>query len=113
MFLGLSIVFLTLGVFLDYNVIVMSLYFVILLLEFVYLLNVSKRMYLDSKLIGVGIIILTAFETILISKGNQPELAVLATPFLFFTMIQLAISDNLSEFNIDHKDIKSNKNPIN
>ena len=106
-FLALSLVFLTLGVFINYedDMKVIPIYFMILFFEFLWLLSVYWRMFNDSTLIGSIILILVSAETILLFKNKYNELALLATPFLFFSLIQMALSDNLFKYNIDHNDL--------
>ena len=106
-FFALSLTFLTVGVFIDYktDIRVIPIYFMILFFEFVWLLSIYSRMFTDSELIGSIILILTSAEIILLLKKDYKELAILATPFLFFALLQMALSDTLYKNNIDHIDL--------
>jgi len=105
--LGISLALLTFGVFIDYkiDIKVIPIYFMILFFEFVWLLSIYWRMFNDATLISSVIIVLVSAETILFLKRDYKELAWLSTPFLFFSLIQFALSDNLFNCNIDHTDL--------
>jgi hypothetical protein len=105
--LGLSLTFLTLGVFINIkeNIPTIPLYFMIIFFEFIWLITFYLRMYSISTLITTTIFILTGFEIMYIKNSKNPELVWLISPFLFFSLIQLAITDDISKYNIGYDDI--------
>lgn len=105
--LALSFTFLTIGVFINFkdNVATIPLYFLIFFFEFIWLLSFLNRMYSTAIIISSIIFILSGFEIVLMVNGNSPELCWLASPFLFFSLIQLAITDDISKYNVGHEDM--------
>ena len=63
------------------------------------------RMYSTSIIISSIIFLLTSLEIVLMISGKSPELCWLASPFLFYSLIQLAITDDIYKHNISHDDI--------
>lgn len=105
--LALTLTFLTVGVFINYeeNISTLPLYFLIMFFEFVWLLSIYGRMYTTSIGIGSIIFILTSFEMVFMVSSKSPELCWLASPFLLYSLIQLAITDDLYKNNVSHDDI--------
>lgn len=114
--LALSLTLLTFGVFTDFknNNIGIPIYFMILFFEIVWLLSIYHRNYSPAILISCITFILTGFEMILLAKSKNPEICWLVSPFLFFSLIEIGITDNIYKYNIDHEDIVNHyKNIIN
>ena len=105
--LALTLSFLTVGVFINYeeNISTLPLYFLIMFFEFVWLLSLYGRMYTTSIGIGSIIFILTSFEMVFMVSSKSSELCWLASPFLLYSLIQLAITDDLYKNNVSHDDI--------
>lgn len=107
MLMATTLTFLTIGVFINYeeNIATIPLYFMIMFFQFVWLLSIYARMYPTSILLGSIIFVLTSFEIVFMVSGKSPELCWLASPFLFYSLIQLAITDDLYKYNVSHDDI--------
>lgn len=105
--LALSLVSLTTAVFVNYedHLPMIPLYFIILFFELVIFIAASSKMFLTSVSLSAIVFILTGFEMVFSIKSKNPELCWLISPFLFFSLIQLAVSDNLYKYNFDHTDI--------
>lgn len=105
--LALTLTFLTMGVFINFdeNIVTVPLYFMIIFFQFIWLLSTYGRMYSTSIIIGSAIFILTSIEMILMVNSKSPELCWLASPFLFYSLVQLAITDDLYKYNVSHEDI--------
>lgn len=106
-FMTVSLVFLTTGIFINFNHDVKSLplYFLIIFFEFLYLFSVYNRMYLNSELISAFIFILTVSQIIIQIKSKTKEIAWLSTPFLIFSLFQIGLSRSLYNYNVDHIDL--------
>lgn len=105
--LALSLVSLTTSVFVNFedHVAMIPLYFMILFFELVIFIAANSRMFLSSVVISAIVFLLTGFEMVFSIRGKNPELCWLISPFLFFSIIQLAICDNLYKHNFDHIDL--------
>lgn len=105
--MAITLTLLTVGVFLNYedNIGTIPLYFLILFFQFIWLLSIYNRMYSTSIVIGSFIFIMTSFEMVFMVSGKSPELCWLASPFLFYSLVQLAITDDLYKYNVSHDDI--------
>lgn len=106
-FMTVSLVFLTTGVFIDFNRDRRSLplYLLVLFFEFLYLISIYARMYSDSELIGALIFLLTASQIIIQMKSKNKEITWLFTPFLIFSLFQIGLSSSLYRNNVDHLDL--------
>lgn len=104
---AISFTFFTIGIFIKFkdNIESIPLYFIIFLFEFLWFVLLYSRMFSNSKIFAFLIFILTGFEIVFMIKSNSPELCWVASPFLFFTLIQIAISEDLSKYNIDYEDL--------
>lgn len=109
--LALSLTCFTIGVFVKYeeNMTVIPIYFMILFLELIMFMSAYSRMFLTSVGISTIIFLLTSIEMIFFVKGKSSELCWLISPFLFYSLVQIAICDNLYKHNLDHIDILSNE----
>lgn len=105
--LGLSLTMLTIGVFIsfDSNFALLPAYFMILFFEFIWLISMYSRMYSTATVISSFVIILASLETILMVKGDSAMLCWTVAPFLFFSLLQLSLTDNIYKYNIEHDDI--------
>lgn len=105
--LALTLTFLTIGVFINFdeNIATIPIYFMILFLEFMFLTTSYSRMYTTSIFISSIIFILASFEIVFMVSGKVPELCWLASPFIFFSIIQLAIIDDIYKYNINVEDL--------
>lgn len=105
--LALSLMFLTIGIFVNFkdNIATIPLFFLIFFFEIIWLLSFLNRMYSTSVALSIIIFILTGFEIILLFNGKSRELCWLISPFFFFSLIQIAITDNISKYNISHEDL--------
>lgn len=107
-FMALSLSFLTIGSIIDYEngLYLLPIFILILLMEFFWIIMMKSRNFCYSIFIGSFISGFVAIETILLSRKKNPELAWLTAPFLFFSLIQIALSDNIYKYNIDHSDLR-------
>lgn len=105
--LSLSFVIMTLGVFINYeeNMSLLPLYFMVIFFEYLWLFTIYNRMYLTGTAISSIIFLLTAFEMVILVKSKESKLCWTIAPFLFITLLQIAINDSLYKYNIDHDDI--------
>lgn len=105
--LALSFVIMTLGVFINYNdnIILSPLYFMILFFEYIWLFSIYNRMYLTGTSLSSIIFLLTCFEMVILVKSKEPKLCWTIAPFLFISLLQIAITDSLYKYNLDHNDI--------
>lgn len=105
--LALSLTLLTFGIFIDFkgNFVGVPVYFMILFFEFVWLLSMYYCTYSVATFISCITFLLTGFEMIFLAKNKNPEICWLASPFLFFSLIEIGITDNIYKYNIDHEDI--------
>lgn len=110
-FMALSLSFITIGSIIDYEngKYLLPIFMLILVLEFLWIMMMKSRNFCYSIFIGAFISGFAAIETILLSRKSNPELAWLAAPFLFFSLIQIAVSDNIYKHNIDHSDLRDLK----
>ena len=105
--LALTLTFLTIGVFVNFqeNISTIPLFFMIIFFQFIWLLSTYSRMYSTSIALGSAIFILTSFEMVFMVSRKSPELCWLASPFFFYSLVQLAITDDLYKYNVSHEDI--------
>lgn len=105
--LALSLVSLTTSVFVNYedHISMIPLYFMILFFELVIFIAANSRMFLSSVVISTVVLLLTGLEMVFSIRDKNQELCWLISPFLFFSIIQMAICDNLYKYNFDHVDI--------
>lgn len=105
--LALTLTFLTIGVFINFqeNIATIPLYFMIIFFQIIWLVSTYYRMYSTSICINSFIFILTSLEMIFMVNGKSSELCWLASPFLFYSLLQLAITDDLYKYNVSHEDI--------
>ena len=105
--LALSLVSLTTSVFVNFedHVPLIPLYFMILFFEIVIFIAMISRIFLSSVVISAVVLLLTGLEMVFSIRGKNPELCWLISPFLFFSIVQMAICDNLYKHNFDHADI--------
>lgn len=105
--MSITLTFLTIGVFINYeeNIAKIPLYFMIMFFQSIWLLSLYNRMYPTSIVLSSIIFILTSFEMVFMVSGNSSELCWLASPFLFFSLIQLAMTDDIYKHNMSHDDI--------
>lgn len=103
LFFTLSFIFFTIGVFLNYENIpvLLPLFFFILIIEFAYLLCLGDRMFKRSEIIACVISLLVIFEFTIVFLNKNYDLAVLTTPFLVFSLLQIGLSSDLCFHNID------------
>ena len=106
-FLALSLVCLTTSVFINYKdqISMIPLYFLILFFELIIFIVAKSRMFLKSIFISFIIFLLTGLEILFSLKTKNPELCWLISPFFFFSLIQIAIFNNLYINNFDYIDI--------
>lgn len=106
------IIFLMVGIFLSLVVIadlcdlsnnlnLIPLLIIIMILEFVWILMLKSRNFFSSILISTLIAGFTAINAILLSISKNKELVFLILPFLFFSFIQIFMSDDIFKNNID------------
>lgn len=105
--MALTLTLLTIGVFINYNenIVTIPIYFMILLFQFLWLLSTYDRMYLTGIGFSSAIFILTSFEIVFMVSGKSPELCWIASPYLFYSLIQLAITDDLYKNNVSNNEI--------
>lgn len=105
--MALSLVSFTTSVFINYeeHMSMIPLYFIILFLEIIMFIAINSRMFLTSVFVSAIIFLLTGFEMVFLIKGKNPEMCWLVAPFLFYSLVQLGICDNLYKYNFDHLDI--------
>lgn len=105
--LAISLILLTTSVFIDYqnNIPLIPLYFLILFFEIIVFVCASSRMYSTSVIFSTIVFVLTGFEMLYMTKTKNKELSWLMSPFLFFSLFQISICDNIYKNNIDYNDL--------
>lgn len=105
--LALCLSYLTLAVFIkDYtNNMTIPIYLLIIIFEIIMLITVGLHMHSISILVASLVFIMTCLEMVFFIKRNEKKLCWLVTPFLFFSLLQIAITDNLYSNNVDYTEL--------
>ena len=103
---ALSLTMLTIGIFINYknNIVTLPLFFMIIFFELILFFTFYSRNYSLSILISSFIFILTSFEIVAMIDHSIKDIYWLCSPFLIFSLIQLAIIDDIAKYNIDYYD---------